>query len=72
MLKVNQETHKLPCDDCTHREYCWFYSTDCGEDFSGYVKDTSIDDLTNVIEILPDEEDREAINDWYEAHDTEF
>lgn len=41
-----------------------------------------MNDLTNfiesyyenldVIEILPDEEDQEAINDWYEVHDTEF
>ena len=26
----------------------------------------------DVVEILPDEDDQEAINDWYEAHNVEW
>lgn len=53
----------MNCKDCKHYDYCMFYGTDCGEDFSGFELDTA------PVEILPDEDDWNAINDWYEAHE---
>ena len=45
MIKVTEPLRKIPCEDCSYREYCSFYSTDCGEDFSGYIKDTEIEEI---------------------------